>query len=297
MTNTTTQSEVLMAAAVAAQNEATASRAVADSLKVDSLANPQDADLAASALVKEAEALKDQENADKALSEALNAESQEKLTAEIVEPIVIAPQVTPEVVQAEVSKPVVQSLGTVEVKETKVVVPAAKVTAPSGTVTSVGKPVVLSGSFSDIVSKIKTNGTVFQRSLVNQLEQYATAMKPNTPVDANTGARYQTNLWRIIQNVLERSGEEFKTCYTLLLAYFEEYKDDVFHERYVFRFAENISMPSDELATYQQMVNLLKLTCSPVGRAQSLRQVDLGRTMRNNISEPARQKVLEFYNA
>lgn len=277
-----TQADIMMAAAVAAQNEATASRAVADSVKQESLANPQDKDLAASAVAKEAEAVKDQAAADKALSDAMAAETQNEVLEQIAEPIKAAEPI-------QVSTPVVK-------EEPKVV---QKVAAPvaSGTIVNTSKASLATGSFADKVSKIKAEGTVFERSMIAQLEQYMSAMKPGTPIDANTGARYQTNLWRIIQNVIERSGDEFKPCYNLLLSYFEEYKNDVFHERYVFRFTESISLPAEELATYQQMVNLLKLTCSPKGRAQSLRQVDLGRTMKNNISEPARQKVLEFYNA
>lgn len=295
MSDTPTQAEVLMAAAVAAQNEATASRAVADSTKAESLANPMDVDLAGSVIATEAEAVKDQAAADEALVKALAAENDEKLLAEIALPITpsVAAQ-TPTPVVAETPK--VVSQGTVAAPKTAPVVKAQPVVA-SGTVTEVAKPVIASGSFADAVAKIKSNGSVLQRAFVAQMEQYIAAMKPSTPVDAATGARHQTNLWRIIQNVVERSGEEFKVNYALLLAYFEEYKDGVFHERYVFRFAENIGLSATELATYQQMINLIKLTCSPVGRAQALRQVDLGRTMKNNISEPGRQKVLEFYNA
>lgn len=293
MTDILTQAQVLMAAAEAAQNEATASRAVADSVKEESLANPQDLDLAGSALIKEAEAVKDQAAADEALAKAIAAESEEGLANQIAQPISMPQE--PAVI-AETPKVVSLGATPAPVAAPVVTEPVVKATVASGTVTTVGKLDAVSGSFNDTVLKIKKSGTVLQRALVAQLEQYITAMKPATPVDAVTGARQQVNLWRIIQNVIERSGEEFKPCYSLLLAYFEEYKDDVFHERYVFRFAENITLSSTELSTYQQMLNLIKLTCAPVGRAQALRQVDLGRTMRNNITEPARQKVLEFYN-
>lgn len=304
MADTLTQAEVLMAAAEAAQAEAIASRAVADSVKAESLANPNDQDLAASVIAKEAEAVKDQAAADEALAKAVAAESEEGLENQIQQPIIASAVQTVEQTPVVAETPKVISQGVVEPSITTAVKPApiakplpvAKNVVSTGVVTTVGKTTAVSGSFSDTVLKIKKTGTAVQRALVSQLDQYVTAMKPSTPIDAVAGARQQTNLWRIIQNVIERSGDEFKPCYALLLAYFEEYKNDVFHERYVFRFAENTSLSSTELATYQQMINLIKLTCSPVGRAQALRQVDLGRTMKNNISEPARQNILEFYN-
>ena len=44
------------------------------------------------------------------------------------------------------------------------------------------------------------------------------------------------------------------------------------------------------------MINLFKLTADPVSRKFALTQVDLDRTMKNNISESARQRILGFYN-
>lgn len=291
-TTTQTEAEILMAAAIAAQNEATASQKVADSIKEQSIANPEDTDLAGSVVTSQAEATKDQAAADEALSKAMAAETKESIVTEIAEPIVpVAVVAAPAPAPIATPIPVVKTVAPVAVKPV-----VAKAEVKSGTVTNVGTTAAVNGSFADTVAKIKVAGTVGQRSLVAQLEQYIAAMKPGMPVEAAAGSRNQTSLWRTIQNVIERSGDEFTSLYSLLLAYFEAYKDDAFHERYVFRFAENITMPADELATYQQMINLIKLTAPQKGRDVALRQVDLGRTMKSNITEAGRQRVLGFYN-
>ena len=283
-TTNQTEAEILMAAAIAAQNEATASQKVADSIKEQSIANPGDADLAGSVVTSQAEATKDQAAADEALAKALAAEAQPAVVAEIAEPIVpTVPVVAP--------TPVVKTVAPVAIKPV-----ITKTEIKSGTVNNVGVATVVNGSFADTIAKIKTSGTVGQRSLVAQLEQYIAAMKPGMPVEIAAGSRNQISLWRTIQNMIERSGDEFTNLYSLLLAYFEAYKDDVFHEIYVFRFAENTTLPPDELDSYQQMINLIKLTCSQKGRDVALRQVDLGRTMKSNISESGKQRVLGFYN-
>lgn len=313
MSSTTlSPAEVAMAAAVAKQAEATASKAVADALKAESEANPSDVDLAASVLVKQDEATKDQIDADALLAHAIEVEGQTEVVAEttkeekpeesvipvpVVEPVVEEVKVAPVAQPAPTDIPVVKATTKAASKQAaQAAAPVAevKVKAPvSGTVVNTGntKP----GSFSALVAEVKAGGSVIQRTLVSQMEQYLAAMKPGIPVDQHLGGRHQIALWRAIQGVVERSGDEFQQAYTLLLAYFEEFKNDAFHEHYVFRFAESVTLSAEELASFQQVLNLLKLTCSPIGREQSLRQVDLGRTLRNNISEQARQKILGFY--
>lgn len=308
-TTTLSPAEVAMAAAVAKQAEATASQAVADAVKAESEANPTDTDLAASVIVKQEEATKDQVDADALLAYAIEVEGQTSTEVPVVAEVSASPAVVeqpatvievavaPVVEPAPTDIPVVKTKAKVVTTTTKAVTPAvvvAPVKAPaSGTVVNTANNV--SSSFTSLVADVKSSGSVVLRTLVSQLEQYVAAMKPGIPVDQHMGGRNQIALWRSIQGVIERSGEEFQQAYTLLLAYFEAYKDDVFHEHYVFRFADSVTLSAEELATFQKMINLLKLTCSPVGREQSLRQVDLGRTMANNISEQGRQKILSFY--
>lgn len=185
---------------------------------------------------------------------------------------------------------------TVKAEEPVVAAPVVVATpAVSGTV--VKTDTQSTGSdFSSLVSQMKKSGTLAERTFIVQMEQYIDLMKPGKPVTAEVGARTQTALWRTILGVIERSGEEFQKLFNLLLAYFEEYKNDVFHERYIFRFSEMINMPPEELAAYQRIINLIKVTCSPLGRNQSLKQVDLNRTLKDGFTEQGRQKVLAFYN-
>lgn len=327
--STKTPFELAMLAADAAQSEATASKAVADSVKAQALANPNDEELQASAIAKQAEAEKDQKVADELMAKAeqlMDAETNTTPTtntmtdstetnattdssvpttpvADSSTPVTQNTEAAPEVVNAGTEdttaemEPIVPQVTQVVSTPKVISQPAAPVqTVVAAVVTDTSKPVAADGSFEAMVADLKVTGTVAVRTLINQLEQYAANMKPGIPMDAAVGARHQVSLWRAIQNVIERSGDEFKKCYSLLLAFFEEYKDGVFHEKYVFRFTDNVTLSGDELAAFQRVLNLLKLTSAPKSREQSLKQVDLGRTLSVGVTEQGRQRILGFYN-
>lgn len=326
--STSTQAEITMAAAVAKQAEATASQAVADSTKAASVANPDDSDLATSAIVQQEEAIKDQAEADRLLEIAIANESSTEVTdtsgmdtsteqpTEETPPVVeiVTEQIQPESI-AQISEPIIPAIETPVITggpavmqfasqpviEVKVISPtvtqtaSAKVSAPAVSGAVVNKVTASVSAFDEYIAKLKLTGTFIERNFISQMEAYNSAMKPGIPVDGHVGGRQQIGLWRSIQGIIERSGDEFTSAFSLLLAYFEEHKNGMFHEHHAFRFAETVALSNEELASFHAMLNLLKLTCDPVGRKHALTQVSLDRTLKNNISEQARQKILGFY--
>lgn len=150
--------------------------------------------------------------------------------------------------------------------------------------------------FESAIAKLKVSGTENEKNVIAQLEQYMEDVKPGKPVDGIAGARAQANLWRLIIMIIERSGGEFTKLYSILLAFFEKYKDGAFHEQYVFRWSNQMTLSPAELATFQRLLNLIKITAEPKARQQSLRQVDLKRTLQDVITETGRQRILGFYN-
>ena len=271
------QIDILLAEANSLQLAATAAQGVADATLVESNASPKDENLQLAAMMAQEDATRDQA----AATAAMDAYNAALAAIPVEQPIVdgtlseLTKEATPVVVKTATPK---------------VVVPVAMPVVGKDT-----KTTAVSFDFEGIISKIKASGTLAERTFVVQIEQYITAMQPGKPMTSEVGARNQIALWRTIFNCIERTEEEFHKIYSLLLAYFEQYKDGVFHERYVFRFAEMMTLPPEELATYQRTINLIKITCSPLGRNQSLKQVDLSRTLKDVFSEPGRQKLLTFY--
>ena len=151
-------------------------------------------------------------------------------------------------------------------------------------------------AFELMVQKIKTDGTAEQKRLILGIEQYMQRMTPGMQVDFNEGARHQHTLWKMIQGVIERAPQDqFKKMWSILLAYFEEHKDGVFGDRYVYRFSEFWHQGESELNAFQRIINVIKLTSNPQERELGLRQVDLNRSLDEVFTEQGRQRIMAYY--
>ena len=123
-------------------------------------------------------------------------------------------------------------------------------------------------------------------------------MKPGVPVADFDGAQHQYTLWRTIQSLIHQTpSHEFNKQWNILLAFFANNQDEdqVFHDRFVYRFSEFWNRNESELNAFQRILHLIKVTCNPATRKQNLRLVSLERTLAVGLTEEGRQKVLSFY--
>lgn len=149
----------------------------------------------------------------------------------------------------------------------------------------------------EYLDDVKVNGTVLQKNLIAALDKYLEDLKPRKPVTVDKGANLQYLFWKTLHSTIEYSTqEEFKSLWTIVLAYFNLFKDDAFHERYVYRFAEYWAANEDELSAFQRLLNLIKLTADPKERALGLKQVNVEKSLELIFSEQGRQKLLNFYS-
>ena len=153
-------------------------------------------------------------------------------------------------------------------------------------------------SFEDRIAELKVSGTQNQKTVINELEQYIARMKPGMPVDGDKGAKAQYGLWHTLRKILETMPqEEFKNLWMLVMLYFHQHREGVFHERYVFRFSEFWNWSEKDLTAFQRILNLLKLTANPATRNAALKQVNLERSLADGISEEARQRLVTLYRS
>lgn len=150
--------------------------------------------------------------------------------------------------------------------------------------------------FDALIAELKATGTSSQKALISSFEQYAFNMQPGKPMDSEKGAKHQYTFWKTIQHLVENSPEgEFNKLWSILLAYAHQHKSGVFGERYIMRFTEQWRQSEDELAAYQRIINLIKLTADPQTRAKNMREVNISRTLELVFSEQGRQRVGNFY--
>lgn len=306
---TQSNSTVAFAAAAAKQAEADASKAVAVSVQAQSDANPQDVDLLASVAVRQAEATKDQVAADELLATA-NAIQVTEQAATAQAPATDAPAQQPDtttpVVDTTISAPAADST-TPQVVDQGVVdqsapAPQAAIPAAPQVVEVKAAPAVQNTApvaktatdFDNYIAKLKVSGTHLEKAFIAQMEDYIVKMAPGRPVTVQEGASNQLGLWRLIKHTLNTTTE-FNTLYGMLLGYANAHRNGVFHDRYVFRFAEHFTFDPIEINAFQAVLNLVNVTCVPGDRKAVLKQVDMKRTLSMHWSEEARQRVIKFY--
>lgn len=135
-------------------------------------------------------------------------------------------------------------------------------------------------------------------SAMHTVSEYVEKMHPKRPQATAEMLRQQMNLYRAIASMINRvEGEEFTRAWNWLLEQFSLYRQGVFAERYVFRGFEDIALPEADRKAFQRLLNLIKATADVRGRAAALKQVDLTKTLELGLTEPGRQRVLQFYGA
>lgn len=174
------------------------------------------------------------------------------------------------------------------------------VAQPPAVVTTAVKTVqgIKAATFDGAILEIKENGTVAEKSLCNVLETYIERMAPLKPISPEEGARAQYSLWKALSTLLENGPDnEFKKLWELILKYFDNYKDGVFGDRYIYRFSQNWTWAKTENEAYIRLLNLIKVSANPITRSMALRQVNLDATMQVGFSEMAKNRLISFYAA
>lgn len=142
-----------------------------------------------------------------------------------------------------------------------------------------------------------TLGTSEQKTLVETLFAYREAMLPKKFISESDGVLKQYYLWKSIQSAIDNStNESFNILWSILLAFAQRYKDDCFHEKYIYRFAHRWNWSADELEAFQNAINLIKATCDPEKRSVGIKSVSLEKTLAKVFTEEGRQRINIFYN-
>ena len=134
-------------------------------------------------------------------------------------------------------------------------------------------------------------------ALVQQeLAEYVEAMRPGREVSANTGMLMQVKLNALIKSVLRQEGEEFVAQLNYLLAAFEEHREGVFGERYVFRFIDSVPLSRGDRTALERLVNLFIVTADAKSRMDALKHVDLAKVAETLQDGKMQERLFQFYS-
>ena len=179
-------------------------------------------------------------------------------------------------------------VGVTSTKEEVVAVKEQKQEASSG--------LILSKEVQALIDRLIATKNQVAINAIESIKDYMVKMGPGKTMMPEEGNRYQVSLFRAIRSVIEFTGEDFQLSMVLMLRLFDEYKDDVFHERYVFRFMDSVPLNQDERRAFERILNLIKIAAAVPGRKEALRQVNFQKTLQYVFTEDSKQKVLSFFN-
>lgn len=184
-----------------------------------------------------------------------------------------------------------------------VVTPAAPVTQPVVDATA-AVPVVAAaapvtqtstalGLFDTLITSAQS--PVLVTTYRNNLATYIEQMRPGKVLNRTDATRQQQTLYATIIGICNRLQNDFRPAWAALLALFLEQRNGVFHERYVNRFMDNVNLSSTERAAFQNLLNLIRVTADPKGRAQGLKMIDFQRSTSLQLSDQGKDQLAKFY--
>ncbi len=159
---------------------------------------------------------------------------------------------------------------------------------------STAKVTVHQTPFEQLIEKIQKEGTQRERYVVTFMGQYVEAMNIKRPLDAEEGVKNQRALWRTMSNVVEQD-DGFRECFRLIIAYFREYKDTVFHDYYVYRFQPEMNLAPDHNTGMLRLINLFKVAAGLNNKADIFRLVNMEATFSKGLTDSARNRVIQYF--
>lgn len=181
------------------------------------------------------------------------------------------------------------SVSTVEVLAEVATTPEAPAQDP------VTKPADGATEIEDRLSNMLSSGSSLEKVVAQTLQDYAVKMKPGNVLSVDELNQQQLQLWRVIRLVIE-SGDDFQSCYTFIIDFARAHKDDVFHDRYLYRGMDNISLDKDTATYFMGSLNVIKVAATSKNKREAVAQVDLNRVMNEQVfSEEGRNRVISYF--
>ena len=152
-------------------------------------------------------------------------------------------------------------------------------------------------AFEKMRAKVRAEGLQAARVVVDTMDGYMQAMKPGLPVSDDEVVLQQNTLWRLLQRVFGDENQDAMTQGTdVLVAYFTEYRKTALAEVYVFRGAELMTLPQEQMQAFHAALNVLHIAAA-TGVKSVKKHADLNRSFTEQVySDVARNNILSYFN-
>jgi hypothetical protein len=139
--------------------------------------------------------------------------------------------------------------------------------------------------------------TPLTRSLLQTTLAFSVDLGPGCNVPEAEGARRHILYYRDLQNYFNNAPADFRAGAQMLLRLMNDLRQNgVFSERYLFRFIPNMRMENKDRTGLEMLFTSLVALSQGNGRAQTLKQIDLGKLGEMALNEAGTQNLIGFFS-
>ena len=125
---------------------------------------------------------------------------------------------------------------------------------------------------------------------------YSEAMAIGKPITPEEGGKWQYSLYKTILGILNnQNAEEFKAEMQTLLQYFFQNKDNIFNEKFIYRFPAQWPGSQTEFNLYRRVVFVLIQTANPKTRSKEAGKLNLEKVS-EGMTEDQKNKFINFFS-
>lgn len=127
------------------------------------------------------------------------------------------------------------------------------------------------------------------------LTNYAEAMDKKKSIVPEDGGKWQYSLYSTLKSTLNAKDQEtFNAEWNTALAFFNQNKDGIFNENFLFRFPEQWPGSATEFTSFRRIVYMMIQTANVKTRKAGLKDINMGLVV-EGLNEAQRTKLLNFY--
>lgn len=132
----------------------------------------------------------------------------------------------------------------------------------------------------------------------SRMQDYVSSMTGIRPIDTETGATHQTNLYYTIIMALEQEeANHAMLAMSVILNYMHMYSNDSFSERLVYRFFNALNLDSKKRAGFEKLLFAFLNLANPANRRRFAMRMDVNRIVDVMPSELCKRNLLTFVAA
>ena len=221
-------------------------------------------------------------------------------------PVVPTPVAAPTAAVAPVSEaapiaPVIQEASTVSGTLVQTAAPAAPIQNPQ--VEAIANPGTVApqyvadvSTFDGFIGNVDRNGSDLAKGTVSFLQSYVTSMDILKAQSDVTLVATQQAFWKNIYNVINTNTDQFTEAWTVISAFFRQYRTTVFSERYIYRGVPKFSITAADRQAFVNTMAILMAAAGLTNKKDVVKVIDLTKALSSQkFSEANRQRIVNYY--